>query len=131
MTDLWSRKQKSQFAKDQAATRLDCFLTVVYLFPNCLDPADVDAMALREKELTKIYVYSGRGFFASYALASLGSCMMRGRLPFFSQVMKHSILAGTGTFVAAALGEKVGAELYYNKLLIQLADKYNFTPEEV
>ena len=40
-------------------------------------------------------------------------------------------MAGCGTYLSAMLSEKVAAELYYNKLLIQLADKYNFTPEEV
>ena len=45
--------------------------------------------------------------------------------------MTHSILAGTGTFCAGLLTEKVAAEFYYNKLLISLADKYNFSPEEV
>jgi len=35
------------------------------------------------------------------------------------------------TFVAARLAEKVAAEYYYNKILISLSDKYNFTPEEV
>jgi hypothetical protein len=27
--------------------------------------------------------------------------------------------------------EKIAAELYYNRILLDLADKYNFTPEEV
>ena len=45
--------------------------------------------------------------------------------------MTHSILAGTGTFCAGLAAEKVAAEFYYNKLLISLADKYNFSPEEV
>jgi hypothetical protein len=33
--------------------------------------------------------------------------------------------------VAALGAERLSSELYYNKLLIQLSDKYNFTPEEV
>ena len=56
---------------------------------------------------------------------------MKGRLPFFRTFTKHTILAGAGTYCAAMATEKIAAELYYNKLLIQLADKYNFTPEEV
>ena len=42
-----------------AAQRLDCFLSVVYLFPTCLDPRDMDLLVLREKELSKIFTYSG------------------------------------------------------------------------
>jgi hypothetical protein len=45
--------------------------------------------------------------------------------------MKHSILAISGTFGTALGAERLASELYYNKLLIQLSDKYNFTPEEV
>lgn len=33
--------------------------------------------------------------------------------------------------MSALLAERVASEMYYNKLLIQLSDKYNFTPEEV
>ena len=49
----------------------------------------------------------------------------------FRSVVKHSILSVAGTFVAALTAERLASELYYNKLLIQLSDKYNFTPEEV
>ena len=66
-----------------------------------------------------------------YTMASLGSIMMKRRLPYFRQVMKHTMLASAGTFCAGLAAEKVAAELYYNKLMISLADKYNFTPEEV
>jgi len=45
--------------------------------------------------------------------------------------MKHSMLASAGTFCSGLAAEKVAAEVYYNKLMISLADKYNFTPEEV
>lgn len=45
--------------------------------------------------------------------------------------MKHSVLALSGTFAVALGAERIASELYYNKLLIQLSDKYNFTPEEV
>ena len=114
-----------------AATRLDCFLSVVYLFPNCLEVPDVELLAQRDRELVKVYQYSGYSFLGAYALASIGSIAMRGRLPYFRGFMKHSVLAGCGTVCAALTGEKLAAELYYNKILIQLADKYNFTPEEV
>lgn len=52
-------------------------------------------------------------------------------MPYFKQVAKHAVLGVGGTFMAARLGEKVAAEMYYNRVLIGLADKYNFTPEEV
>ena len=101
-----------------ASQRLDCFLSIVYLFPNALEPRDVDLLAKRDVELTKIYRYGGYGFLGMYAFASFGSIVMRGRLPFFRQVVKHSILATTGTFCSALMGEKLAAELYYNKLMI-------------
>ena len=52
---FWDIRKASTLEKDKAAERLDCFLSVVYLFPNCLDPRDVDLLVMREKELTKIY----------------------------------------------------------------------------
>jgi len=56
---------------------------------------------------------------------------MRGRTPFFRDIFKHSVLCIGGTFISALASERIASELYYNKLLIQLSDKYNFTPEEV
>jgi hypothetical protein len=55
----------------------------------------------------------------------------RGSMPYMRDVMKHMILGIGGTFLFARGAEKIAAEMYYNKILIQLADKYNFTPEEV
>ena len=66
-----------------------------------------------------------------YCGASAFSLMMKDRLPYFRTFFKHSSLALTGTFCSAFIGEKIAAETYYNKILIGLADKYNFTPEEV
>ena len=128
---FWENRKQGQVQREMAAQRLDCFFSVVYLFPNCLEPMDVELLAQRDRELTKIYQYSGYGFFGAYGLASIGSIIMRGRLPYFRGFMKHSVLVGMGTFCSAFAGEKIAAELYYNKILIQLADKYNFTPEEV
>jgi hypothetical protein len=129
---FWDLRKSSQYQKELAAQRLDCFLSVVYLFPNCLDPYDMELMRKREDELTKIYQYSGRGFFCAYLSGVALYYLMRGRsLPLFRQVVKHSILCVSGTFVAALGAERLSSELYYNKLLIQLSDKYNFTPEEV
>ena len=56
---------------------------------------------------------------------------MRGRLPYFRNFTKHTILALCGTYGSAMVTEKIAAEIWYNKMLIQMADKYNFTPEEV
>lgn len=104
---------------------------MVYLFPNCLEARDVDMLAQRDRELTNIYRYSAYGFLGTYAVASTFAIIMKGRLPFFRTAFKHFTLAGSGTFCAAFGGEKIAAEMYYNKVLISLADKYNFTPEEV
>ena len=104
----------------------------MYLFPNCLDPEDMELMAKRENELSKIYKYTGRGFFFSYLTGVVGYYIFRGRgTPFFKNVMKHTVLSVGGTFLTAMLAERLASELYYNKVLIQLSDKYNFTPEEV
>lgn len=52
-------------------------------------------------------------------------------MPYFKDVLTHTILMVGGAFVTARLSEKIAAEFYYNKVLINLADKYNFSPEEV
>ena len=114
-----------------ASQRLDCFLSVVYLFPNCLEPRDVELLARRDQELMMLYRVGGYAFLGGYALAALGSTVMKGRLPFFRTAVKHTTLAVCGTYCSALATEKLAAELYYNKLLISLGDKYNFTPEEV
>jgi hypothetical protein len=105
---------------------------VVYLFPNCLDGNDMELMRRREEELSKIYKYAGWGFFGAYLLGATAYYVMRGKsTPFFRDMVQHSILSVSGTFLAALGAERLASELYYNKLLIQLSDKYNFTPEEV
>ena len=45
--------------------------------------------------------------------------------------VKHFILCAAGQFVVSEMSDKLAAELYYNKIMYQLVDKYNFTPEEV
>ena len=42
----------------------------------------------------------------------------RGRVPFFRDVVKHSILLSAGTYSVALGCERLAGELYYNKLLI-------------
>ena len=106
-------------------------MSVVYIFPNCLEVPDVELLSKRDRELTRTFQIGAYSFLGGYAFLSLANIMMKGRLPFFRTFMTHSILAGTGTYCSAMATEKVCAELWYNKLLIQLADKYNFTPEEV
>jgi hypothetical protein len=92
----------------------------------------MELLRRREEELTKIYQYSGRGFFMAYVLGVSAFYLWRGKsTPFFRSMVKHSILSISGTFVAALGAERIASELYYNKLLIQLSDKYNFTQEEV
>lgn len=93
---------------------------------------DMELLSKREDELSKIYKYSGRGFFCAYLAGVAAYYIFRGKsTPFFRDVAKHSIIAISGTFVTALSAERLASELYYNKALIQLADKYNFTPEEV
>ena len=65
-------------------------------------------------------------------MGALGYFALRkGTMPYFRQVVKHSILACGGTYVTARIAERGAAEMYYNQVMINLADKYNFTPEEV
>ena len=45
--------------------------------------------------------------------------------------MMHSILCIGGSFCSAYMAEKIASETYYNTVLINMSDKYNFTPEEV
>ena len=106
-------------------------MSVVYIFPSCIEVRDMDLLSQREKELSKIYRYSGWSFAGVYGMCALGSIAMSGRLPYFRKFLTHTTLAMAGTYGSAHVGEWVAAERYYNKLLIQLADKYNFTPEEV
>ena len=115
---LWDVKKQSAIQRDLAAQRLDCFISVVYLFPNCLDPRDMDLLAKREDELSKIYKYTGRTFFATYVLGVAGYYFTRGRTPYFKDVAKHSVLSIGGMFGSALLAEKMASEVYYNKLLI-------------
>jgi len=61
-----------------------------------------------------------------------GLYFLRGRsTPYFRNVIKHTVLCIGGTFAVGLGTERLASELYYNKLLIQLSDKYNFTAEEV
>jgi hypothetical protein len=129
---LWDNRKASAIEKEKASQRLDCFLSVVYLFPNCLDLNDMELLKRREDELSMIYKMSGRGFFFAYGLGFLGyHAFRRGQTPYFKDVVKHLILCVGGTFVFARMAEKIAAEMYYNRVLINLSDKYNFTPEEV
>ena len=91
----------------------------------------MNLLVQRETELSKIYKYGGWTFAGMYTMASLGNILLKGRMPYFRSFMTHTILAGTGTYCAAHVTEKVASEMYYNRVLIELADKYNFTPEEV
>lgn len=111
---LWATRKATAMEHEKASQRLDCFLSVCYLFPNCLDPKDMDLMAQRERELTKIYQYSGRGFFCLYGLAFAGLALRRGTTPYFRDVIKHGILNIAGTFVVSKMSEKIASETYYN-----------------
>lgn len=68
----------------------------------------------------------------SYVVGAIGFYFYRGRgTPYFKNVVKHTVLSSGGAFVSALAAERIASEFYYNKVLIQLSDKYNFTPEEV
>ena len=122
----------SALEREKAAARLDHFLSVLYLYPNCLDVDDVELLAVREKELSSIYKYAGQGFFCAYFIGVAGYFAFRkGTTPYFKDVAMHGVLGVGGTFLAANMAEKVAAELYYNRIMVQMADKYNFTAEEV
>ena len=111
----WENRKASAIDKEKASQRLDCFLSVVYLFPNCLEGRDMDLLSMREKELSLIYKYSGQGMLATYAMGFAGlHAFRRGRLPYFKDVCKHSILGIGATFVFARTAEKVAAEMHYN-----------------
>ena len=132
MAALWDNKKQSAIERERAAQRLDCFLSILYLYPNCIELKDMEMLAKRERELGTIRKYTAGGFAALYLLGFLGHFSMRvGSLPYFKDVVMHSVLGVAGTYFSSQMSEKVAAEFYYNQVLIQMADKYNFTPEEV
>ena len=108
------KEKQSEVALEQAHQRLDCFMSVLYIFPAVIEPWDLDMLAQRDRELTKIYQYSGWSFAGMYLAAALGTVAMRGRLPFFRKFVTHTCLAGAGTYISAHIGEKIAAELWYN-----------------
>ena len=57
--------------------------------------------------------------------------MRRGMFPYFRDWLKHGVLCVGGGLGFGMLSEKLACELHYNKVMIKLADKYNFTPQEV
>ena len=127
-----NNKKQTALEKERASQRLDCFLSILYLYPNCIDVKDMDMLGKREEELSYIYKTSARVFLGAYAVGVLGYFAIRkGTMPYFKDVTMHTILGLSGTFTMGYLCEKVAAEFYYNRVLITLADKYNFTPEEV
>ena len=119
MAALWDNKKQSALEREKAAQRLDCFLSILYLYPNCIDVTDMDMLAKREQELEIIFKYSARGFLALYVVGCLGHYSLRvGSMPFFKDVVMHTILGITGTFVTGYACEKVAAEFYYNQVMI-------------
>ena len=116
MSALWNEnKTSSALEKERAAQRLDCFLSILYLYPNCIDVKDMDLLAKRETELNSIFKYSARGFLGLYFLGFAANFAIRkGTMPYFKDVVMHSILGVFGTFGTGYLCEKVAAEFYYN-----------------
>ena len=102
------------------------------MFPNCLELDDLEIMRKREDDLTKIYKFTGKAFGAAFLIGFAYVFMLRrGSMPYFKDFIKHGILCTAGTFLSAELSDKLAAELYYNRIMMQIVDKYNFTPEEV
>ena len=112
---MWENRQTSALEKEKAAQRLDCFLSILYLYPNCIDVKDMDLLAKREQELSNIYKYSARGFLGLYIVGCMGHFAIRkGTMPYFKDVVMHTILGLFGTFGTGYLCEKVASEFYYN-----------------
>ena len=61
---IWKDRSEGQFRKERAAERLDCFITITYIYPHILNPKDLEVMSMREKELDRITKYTTYGFFA-------------------------------------------------------------------
>merc|ERR1712078_508218 len=102
------------------------------MFPNCLELDDMELLRTREEDLSKIHKFAGQAFLASYLVGfTYVFAIRRGHFPYMKQFVSNIILGTAGTFIAAEVADKVAAELYYNRILMQLVDKYNFTPEEV
>ena len=111
MAALWDNKKQSALEREKAAQRLDCFLSILYLYPNAIDVRDMDMLAKREQELNKIYVYSARGFLGLYILGVAGHFGLRmGSMPYFKDVVMHTILGLFGTFGTGKVAEKVASE---------------------
>ena len=51
MAALWDNKKQTALEREKAAQRLDCFLSILYLYPSAIDVKDMDLLAKREKEL--------------------------------------------------------------------------------
>ena len=101
MAALWDNRKQSALEKEKAAQRLDCFLSILYLYPNCIEAKDMDLLAKRERELTQIRIYALYGFAAMYTIGVVGHFGMRkGSLPYFRDVIMHSILGVTGSYCA-------------------------------
>merc|ERR1711976_1031195 len=105
---LWENRKQSALEREKAAQRLDCFLSVVYLFPNCLEVQDMDLLQQREDELSKIYRTAGRAFFFAYGVGVFGYFAFRkGTTPYFKDVLKHSFLASVEHLLQLTLPRKL------------------------
>ena len=45
MNSLFGNRAQGQVQKDLASSRLDCFLSVVYIFPSCIEMRDMDLLS--------------------------------------------------------------------------------------
>mmetsp|Transcript_26181 Transcript_26181/g.34957 ORF Transcript_26181/g.34957 Transcript_26181/m.34957 type:complete len:120 (+) Transcript_26181:70-429(+) len=119
MAALWDNRKTSALEKEKAAQRLDCFLSILYLYPNCIEVKDMDMLAKRERELETIRKYTAAGFMAFYFLGVIGHFAVRkGSMPYFKDVIMHSVLGISGTYCAGQGSEKLASEFYYNQVMI-------------
>ena len=61
----------------------------------------MEMLSKREREMTQIRVYALYGFAAMYTIGVLGHFGMRkGTMPYFKDVIMHSILGVSGSYCA-------------------------------
>uniref|UniRef100_A0A7S3JBU6 Uncharacterized protein n=1 Tax=Euplotes harpa TaxID=151035 RepID=A0A7S3JBU6_9SPIT len=88
-------------------------------------------MKMREHELNLISKFTTYTFFTLYGIGLASRVYRKGTYRYARDWMKHLFLFAGGGIGAGLFAEKLACELHYNKVLYLLADKYNFTPQEV
>ena len=92
---------------------------------------DLEMMSKRDEELSKINHTTSYTFAGVTCFLFITNFILTWRTPYFSQVLWYLAFGSSGFFLGGLIVEKIAAELYYNKILLDMADKYNFSPSEV